>query len=68
MVLDVRLYQDDDGMWISEIPSIPGCGSEGRTREEAIENVRDAAKLCLAVREDLGLPPVVEIVTSDVAA
>ena len=68
MKIDVRLYQDEDGVWIAEVPSIPGCGSDGKTREEALENVRDAAQACLAVRKDLGLPATVETVTIEVAA
>jgi len=68
MKLDVRLYQDENGIWIAEIPAIPGCGSEGETRDEALINVRDAAELCLQVRSDLGLPLTVETVTIDVAA
>jgi len=66
--LDVRLYQDEDGIWIAEIPAIPGCGSDGKTREEALVNVQDAAELCIAVRKDLGLPLVVETATVEVAA
>ncbi len=53
MKLNVRLYQDEDGVWIAEIPAIPGCGSDGLTREEALENVHDAAELCTSVRKDL---------------
>lgn len=68
MKLDVRLYQDENGIWIAEIPSIPGCGSEGETRDEALVNVRDATELCLQVRGELGLPLTVETVTIDVAA
>jgi predicted RNase H-like HicB family nuclease len=68
MKLDVRLYQDENGIWIAEVPSIPGCGSDGATREEALENVRDAIQLCMQVRADLGLPTVVETVTMDIPA
>ncbi len=68
MKLDVRLYQDEDGVWIAEIPAIPGCGSDGRTREEALKNVHDAAELCIGVRKDLELPVVVETATVEVAA
>lgn len=52
----VRLYQDEDGIWIAEVPSIPGCGSDGPTREEALENVKEAIEACLEVRADLGMP------------
>ena len=68
MTLDVRLYQDEDGIWIAEIPAIPGCGSDGKTREEALRNVQDAAQLCVAVRKDLNLPISVETATVIVAA
>jgi hypothetical protein len=34
----VLLYQDEDGVWIAEVPSLPGCGSGGVTREEAIDS------------------------------
>ncbi len=68
MTLDVRLYQDEDGIWIAEIPAIPGCGSDGKTREEALRNVQDAAQLCVAVRKDLNLPISVETATVVVAA
>jgi predicted RNase H-like HicB family nuclease len=66
--IDVRLYQDEDGIWIAEVPSIPGCGSDGKTREEALINVRDAIDACLAVRNDMGMPAVVETVTIEIAA
>lgn len=68
MQLDVRLYQDEGGVWIAEVPAIPGCGSDGASREEAVANVRDAIDLCIAVRKDIGLPVVVETVTIEVAA
>jgi antitoxin HicB len=39
----VILYPDhEDGGWVAEVPSLPGCISQGETREEALENVRDA--------------------------
>lgn len=61
MDIDVQLYQDEDGVWIAECPSIPGCVSQGATREEALDNVRDAIEGCLAVRAELGLPTQVEV-------
>ncbi|MEM1166249.1 MAG: type II toxin-antitoxin system HicB family antitoxin [Planctomycetota bacterium] len=38
----VVLYQDEDGVWIAEVPSLPGCHSAGETRDEAMDNVFDA--------------------------
>src|SRR5215211_1414875 len=42
--------RDEDGMWIVECPAIPGCVSQGRTRAEALENIKEAIALCLEVR------------------
>ena len=52
--------RDEDGMWVIECPSIPGCVSQGRTREEALENIREAIAGCLEVRAERGLPLTVE--------
>jgi predicted RNase H-like HicB family nuclease len=50
------LTVDEDGMWVAECPSIPGCVSQGVTREDALQNVREAIALCLEVRAERGLP------------
>ena len=68
MLIEVKLYEDETGAWIAEVPSIPGCGSDGRTRDEALDNVRDAVSLCLEVRKELNLPAQVEIVLIEVPA
>jgi predicted RNase H-like HicB family nuclease len=60
MELEVRLYQDEDGVWIAECPAIPGCVSQGATEQEAMANVQEAIKLCLEVRKERGMPPVVQ--------
>jgi predicted RNase H-like HicB family nuclease len=52
----VSIYQDEDGMYIAECPSIPGCVSQGQTESEATANIADAIHECLAVRADLGMP------------
>lgn len=46
----VTMYRDEDGMYIAECPSIPGCVSQGETEAEAENNVTDAIRECLAVR------------------
>jgi predicted RNase H-like HicB family nuclease len=38
----VLLEQDEDGVWVVEVPSLPGCVSQGRTRAEAVENIKEA--------------------------
>lgn len=48
------IYQDDQGTWIAEVPSLPGCVSQGDTREEAVRNIREAAELWIETQQDLG--------------
>lgn len=48
-------------MWVVECPSIPGCVSQGKSREEAIANIREAIGACLEVRAERGMPLTVEI-------
>jgi len=38
----VVMEQDEDGMYVGEVPALPGCISQGRTRAEAVENIREA--------------------------
>lgn len=38
----VLIDQDEDGMFVAEVPSLPGCISQGKTREEAVMNVKEA--------------------------
>jgi predicted RNase H-like HicB family nuclease len=54
------LTQDEDRMWIAECPSIPGCVSQGQSRTEAIENIRETIAACLEVQADRGMPLTVE--------
>ena len=60
MKLTVTLDRDGDGVWIAECPSIPGCISEGETKEEALANIREAIELCLEVRAETGMPLTIE--------
>ena len=52
----VIIYPGEDGYWVAECPSLPGCISQGETRELAIENIREAIKGYIAVLEEDGLP------------
>ena len=56
----ITLFQDEDGMFIAECPSIPGCVSQGRTASQAESNIQDAIRECLAVRAEKGMPLTVE--------
>ena len=56
MKLIVTLERDEDGMLVAECPSIPGCVSQGKTEQEATENIRNAITECLEVRAERGMP------------
>jgi predicted RNase H-like HicB family nuclease len=43
----VTIVQDEDGMFVAEVPSLPGCVSQGKTREDAMRNVREAIEAYL---------------------
>ena len=68
MVFNITIERDEDGVWIVECPSIPGCVSQGVTKDEAIDNIKDAIKVCLEVRAEKGLPLTVETRQIEVAA
>ena len=56
MKFPVTIDLDEDGVWVVECPSIPGCVSQGYSREEALKNIQEAITLCLEVQAERGLP------------
>jgi predicted RNase H-like HicB family nuclease len=52
----ITIFRDEDGVFIAECPSIPGCVSQGKSEQEAETNIRDAIKECLEVRAEKGMP------------
>jgi predicted RNase H-like HicB family nuclease len=52
----VIIYPGGNNFWTVECPSLPGCISQGATREEAIANIKDAIQLYIATLEEDGLP------------
>ena len=67
MKFQVTMDRDDDGVWVVECPSIPGCVSQGKTKETALTNIQEAITLCLEVRAERGLPLTVETRQVEVA-
>ena len=51
MKLHVHIEQDEAGYFVAEIPALPGCLSQGKTKEEAIKNIREAIQGWLEVME-----------------
>ncbi len=68
MKFSVTINRDEDGIWIVECPGIPGCVSQGETRDEALENIKDAIHQCLQVRAEQGIPLTIETKQIEVAA
>ena len=56
MKLIVTLERDETGMIVAECPSIPGCISQGKTEEDALENIREAIQACIEARAAHGMP------------
>ena len=52
----VVIAHGEDGYWVAECPSLPGCISQGHTREEAIANIKEAIEGYVAVLREDGLP------------
>ena len=63
----VTLEEDEDGFTVAECPSLPGCVSQGRTREEALANIEEAIKGYIASLRKHGEPvPVAEVTELEV--
>lgn len=59
----VLIEQDEDGMFIVEVPALPGCISQGKTREEALQNIQGAIAAyleSLKARNEPVPPPIEE--------
>jgi predicted RNase H-like HicB family nuclease len=64
----VTIEQDEAGYYVAECPALPGCLSQGRSREEALGNIREAILVSLETRRAQGLPLDLEVVEVEVAA
>ncbi len=51
MKLHVMIEQDESGYYVAEVPALPGCLSQGKTYEEAINNMKEAVEGWLEVME-----------------
>ena len=47
----VKLVQDEDGWYIASVPALKGCHSQGETRQEALDNIREAIDLWLEAED-----------------
>ncbi len=49
---DVILEKDKDGWYIADVPALQGCHTQGKTKKEALENIKEAIELCLEVSSE----------------
>ena len=56
MTRRVILYPGEDGYVVAEVPSLPGCVSQGKTRDEALANIQEAIALHVEVLQERGEP------------
>ena len=56
LMREVILYRGEDGYWVAECPSLPGCLIQGKTKEKAISNIREAIRGYIAALEEDGMP------------
>ncbi len=52
----VIIYPGEDEYWVVECPSLPGCISQGKTKEEAIENIKEAIEAYTSALKEDGIP------------
>jgi len=66
----IILEQDEDGVFVAECPSLPGCVSQGKTREESLKNVKEAIQGYIESLKKHGepVPPSIEEETVEVNA
>jgi predicted RNase H-like HicB family nuclease len=50
----VVIYPGEDGFWVAECPSLPGCVTQGRTKEESVANIREAIQAYIEALEEDG--------------
>ncbi len=62
----VTLETAEDGWLVVECPALPGCVSQGRSREEALANIREAIMASLETRRALGLPAALQVAEVEV--
>ena len=57
----VTIEQDENGYFVVDCPALPGCVSQGQTRDEALANIQEAILVSLETRRAQGLPNHVEV-------
>ena len=56
----VVVEKDEDGLYVASVPLLQGCYTQGETYDEALENIKDAIRLHIEARRELGEPVPIE--------
>ena len=56
MKYQVVISLDETGFYVAECPVLPGCFSQGKSRKEALENIKEAIELSIETRKAKGIP------------
>ena len=67
MTTKAIIHKAEDGGFWGEVPSLPGCYSQGETLDELLANLREAAQGCLAVMREEGRSPEPEVEITELA-
>ena len=52
----VILEEDEDGLYVADVPALAGCHTQGATYEEAIENIKEVIAMCVQEMREDGRP------------
>ncbi|MDO8690618.1 MAG: type II toxin-antitoxin system HicB family antitoxin [Dehalococcoidia bacterium] len=63
----IVIEQDEDGLFVASCPALQGCYTQGETYEDALENIKDAIRLHIEARRELGEPVPVESAIEEVS-
>jgi len=63
---NIVVERDEDGVYIASCPALQGCYSQGDTYKEAVENLKDAIRLHIEARREVGEPIPIEAVIDEV--
>jgi predicted RNase H-like HicB family nuclease len=67
MTMKAIIHKAEEGGFWGEVPSLPGCYSQGETVDELLASLREAAQGCLAVMREEGLSPEPEVEITELA-
>jgi len=54
--VQVIIEQDEDGLFVVDVPALQGCHTQGRTFEEAVENIKEVIAMCVQELREEGKP------------